>query len=349
MMDQNAINMLLAGQQGGGGGGRRMTVFKSADAIEWQSFRITFENVSRLKNWNDNARLLNLSAALEGDAARRARTIDINQLHPQTGLPWTSAQLLEAYDRLFLPPGSGELARTLFKEAYQQTGESIVAWHTRICELFLRAHPHEDFEVSRELLEAFIYRLHSRELRKLVAVAAPRTFSAAKDLATEQAAYLHRLDREEMNLKAATTRGSGAGGINAISITSAETGQSSGNPGEVQAMTKVDCFYCRRVGHYKRDCKTLMRDIANGKVTSEDAAGYSRKDAAGTGRGRNGVQKRGRGQRRNQGGRGGGRRGNDRRSDTIASISRSLQELTAALGDESDTGFDGGAGTGSEN
>jgi hypothetical protein len=41
---------------------------------------------------------------------------------------------------------------------------------------------------------------------------------------------------------------------------------SGGGGGKAKKSSKVQCFYCKRTGHFNRDCHKLKKDVADGKV-----------------------------------------------------------------------------------
>ena len=168
------------------GGGKQLPAFKSGDPTEWIAWRRTFLNVKGLKNWNDNAAKKQLVAAMEETACRMVADIDV-------GATKTWQDVLTDYGNRFLPAAASRLARQEFKAARQKYDETILQWHTRVRELFIRAHPTLDVEDSAELVEAFLLGLSNPEVRRLASHEQPASMAAALTSATNKAAVAQSL------------------------------------------------------------------------------------------------------------------------------------------------------------
>ena len=180
-----------AGGAAGGGllaaqtGARRLPAFTTADPQDWIAWRIVFEKVRAYRGWEGDQAVGELTTAMQGLAARMVS--DINT----TGREW--GDILKDYGNRFLPEAASKLARQDFKSAKQKEDETIVQWHTRIRELFLRAHPTLPTETSVELIEAFIMGLANPKVRELTAHEQPNRMARALESATNRAAVAQSL------------------------------------------------------------------------------------------------------------------------------------------------------------
>ena len=175
-----------------GGGERKLPAFATAKGKDWIAWRNNFRLMCGVKGWDDVTARNNLAAAMEGEANIRVQDISIPfAANPATGLAFTTAELLLAYDRIFLPEAGGQLARSQFQQAKQRAeGEDILQWHSRLRALYCRSNPFGDLEHSRELIERFITGLVDPEVKDRTWNDFPRTFTEALDSATKRHAAL---------------------------------------------------------------------------------------------------------------------------------------------------------------
>ena len=199
-----------------------------------------------VKNWDDQTARNNLANSMEGEANLRVQHIDPFGINPLTGYLYSTADLLLAYDRIFLPEAGGQLARSLFKQARQRAeGEDILAWHSRLRTLFQRSDPHVDTETSRDLIEQFVQGLVNRDVRDRTYNDFPQTYTQALHYATQRHAALIVL------------QGQGHGhrrvGDPDIFAMSANPSGEAGEGGDIHAVWGR-CYLCNDTGHFRRDC-----------------------------------------------------------------------------------------------
>lgn len=215
---------------------KRLTPFSSSDANDWIAWKRTFEATAQLNDWDDDARVSNLAAALEGEASNRASAIDFAGKTP--------AEALAAIDDVFLPPGSSRLAQALFDEARQGREETIVEWHGRLRNIFRRAYPNDAIENSAMLKKRFILGLTSPMLIKDVLMQDPATYANCLQVTSDKASILKTL-RQAGLLK------SGLGGPNEVSALSDGDIRPPGDN------NRLICYYCKKRGHVKAECLAL--------------------------------------------------------------------------------------------
>ncbi len=103
--------------------GRKLTIFSSADGVEWRTWRKNFLTTAAINEWNNDRQLREISTSMEGAAAQAIDDID----HQAAGL--TAEQLLNQFEARFLPAAAGQLSRAEFKNAKQTVGETALQWH----------------------------------------------------------------------------------------------------------------------------------------------------------------------------------------------------------------------------
>jgi hypothetical protein len=253
------------------GGGRKSSVFSSGDPVEWKTWRSTFVVIADINGWQAARAKQEVRASMDGNAARTVRDIDF-------AAPLTVAALLDLYEARFLPAASGRLARAEFINVTQSGDETLLQWHSRCREHFMRAFPDENAEPSQKLRDQFIMGIIDEVISTHVYDANPDTYAGALDSAQRKSATRIIFSKRS---------GAAGGGLHHM---------------ENQKDDKRGCHFCGDLNHFQRDCKLWTK--AKGILL--DGEGNRR---GGGGRGRPG--RRGRGFRRGggRGQRGGGRGG----------------------------------------
>ena len=129
------------------------------DPESWITFKDNFLTTSQLNEWTPKRAKLKLKAAVRDEAARAVQHIKMN---PE----WTLAQALSAYEEVFIHPAGVELAQAELERARKKADETLLAFHTRLRYLFLRAYPEEEPETSKKLKDLFSTQLSSLALSK---------------------------------------------------------------------------------------------------------------------------------------------------------------------------------------
>ena len=220
----------------------KLPIFAQTDGLAWLAWREQFENICLLKGWNNNVPLAKnyLISAMGGDAARMVK--DVKQGILAEGV--TLAQALDTYGNKFLTPHAGRLARHEFKSTSQREKESIAAWHTRITELFNRAHPDRDGANDVELIETFVLGLYHPSVRDRTLDANLNTMQAALTTASDKASTI----TTQMNYD--RMRGRPQAGLHSMG---AEAGDKELTQPSLNVMSD-ECYNCGEKGHYRRDC-----------------------------------------------------------------------------------------------
>jgi len=236
-MDADQFQQYMAAQAHAS---KKVPAFSSGLGNDWIAWKRTFANICELKGWNAAGdanvarKKSELKAAMEGAAVRQVADIDADGK--------TFQQLLDAYEARFLPAASQRYARAAFKQARQQEGELILAYHTRIRELYSQAHPNKaaaDIETEAELIESFVLGLYHHTVRERTLDSLPQNMTDALATATQKEATLKQLG--SMNRR----QGLYSMGTDA-----------SGPPGA--------CWGCGQIGHLKRDCPSKKKSGKGG-------------------------------------------------------------------------------------
>lgn len=210
---------------------------------DWSSWRANFKMVCIGNGWNDKTAKAAAYIAMKGRAARATRAIVL----PETA---TRDELLNRFEKVFLPESATAYALSQFQLAAQEEGESSLDWHTRIGDLYARAYPTKtDSETSDELILRFCHGFRDRSLVFRLYNPKPKSFSEA----------LQKAQADEASRHIAT------GGANGSIHGTSKKVASLGEVEELLAALGVQptCWYCSEKGHIKAECPKRKRDLAN--------------------------------------------------------------------------------------
>lgn len=239
-MDPDQLQALIQAVAPGPGHGKRLSVLSDPSADAWMAWRLTFQNVCTLKGWTDAQAKAQMVAAMEGSCARLVSHVHLPPLA-------TAREALDLYGEQFIPAAYGKMSRMMFKTAAQEDNESIVAWHTRLRELYLRAHPNfaQFVETTSEIIETFIMGLQHPEIRQKTLDDNPTTFAQALTNACERAANVAFVNQHEGRGRHAPSLYA-LQGIQAVSVDGAVSSA-------VGAVSE-SCFVCQAKDHFVRSC-----------------------------------------------------------------------------------------------
>ena len=128
------------------------------DPIQYTSFKKCFKRVVRLNDWDDTTSVLKLATCIRDNAGR---TIDHLKFSDFNNLD----QAFEAIDKVYLNPAGIEFYKATFKQAVRNPQETLIQWHTRCRELYLRAYPEDDeFDQDPDLKDKFVLQIRDRTL-----------------------------------------------------------------------------------------------------------------------------------------------------------------------------------------
>ncbi len=194
---------------------------------------------------------------MSGKAIEATQHIRIEE-DAAAGLPaLTAVEALDAYEAKFVTAAGTTQARSDFLAAAQTNGETLTQWHTRIGTLYRRAHPNAEIETNHELIEKFCLGLWNSTLAERTLTDQPATMTAALNNASRHLAtkvtMARRLD----------------GGTRQRSLNAIKEPKGSDNKRDVDAaaatkkLAAIRCFFCKKLGHPKKDCFAFKRSQAN--------------------------------------------------------------------------------------
>ncbi len=292
---------------------------------EFIEFKHAFIAAAKINHW-DNARArLELSGAMRGPARQTTSRIPTNEEHVEgTQDAADFKQLLEVYEHAFFPEDARDSYAERVIACRQRQDETTVAWHCRLEETYLRAHPTiasadgglEEWRPIRQLFLDGLYdpavRIHARNLH-------PETYSAALADANTAVAVVQSTRRCDGVVAVAPE-------ILNIAAIGEQQQKTLHSPGKL-------CNVCDSPRHFQRDCPIWLKlkarypdNFGPRRFGAPHGRGASRGRASFGGSGQRGGSSRGRG------GRGRGGRGARASNQSLQEMAMNTYEQRAAQG-----------------
>ena len=104
--------------------------------------------------------------------------------------PETLKDILDEYQRRFIPPSASQLLRAQFHCVVQLPNESVQKLHARMRVLYHLAYPDKNTQDETHLIERFINALNNREVQNYVRRRKPTTFGSALHIANEETSFI---------------------------------------------------------------------------------------------------------------------------------------------------------------
>ena len=259
----------------------------SGDPLKWYDFRREFQAFHRFVGWTDLQAKGALQTCMRGEAHYAISCLD--DLAADRNV--TCEQLLEAYERRFVPEAASDVAVLEYDRAVQGPNESIQAFHGRVRHLYFRAHtrpghrmmPEED--ILSHLVKSFTKGLRRKAFRLAVRRAAPNTYTAALEAAQREYSALAADDITVDQSLFAT---------NTAVTTRTNHKKHADEPMDVNAMqerrqpsSRYPCRVCNSPKHWKNECPQLATTHQKGRgagITTTSARGRTG-NSRGNGRG----------------------------------------------------------------
>jgi hypothetical protein len=225
--------------------------FEAKESDDWISFRGLFENYALTQGFDNPTAKRTLKGSMRGVAY-----VSISQLnHEDPNI--TAQQMLDAYERIFLPPAASSMAQAKFDAAVQQPKETILQWHGRLFTLWMRAYPtliaHHEMPIRR-----FAAGLRKTRIRDQVLRTHPADYPATLDAAHAEQSIV---DSSHLLLGQMPTSNFGPT-------------QGGPEPMEIGAIDTIKCHNCQGYGHLAKKCPSQPR---NGKLgPSKPTGAYSK-------------------------------------------------------------------------
>ena len=266
-----AIGNAIAGANQGQG--KKVPQLESTSPVDWKTWRKRFQTIVTIAGWNDLRARRELFAAMTGTAAKIVADIAIED--PAGGLPAggvarTLDLVLTDYEARFVTTEASDQAEADFELAQQMTDETLLEWHARLRDLYLRAFPGADLDAGpggRTLRKRFVAGLDNKDVRIHVYDHRPDNYNDCLNQAMRKQATLLM---EKGNEK----KGKSSAHVAAIGKPK-PTNHLWPNPG---------CYFCNGQDHYLQDCPKLAKVKA--AATGRGFGGNRQLSGQGQGQGR---------------------------------------------------------------
>ena len=220
--------------------------FANLPGENFLAWRSQFQVIATYHRWSDEEAKHLAYAYMRGLALESVMDISI------TG-PETLKDILDEYQKRFIPPSDSQLLRAQFNCVVQLPNESVQKLHARMRVLYHLAYPDKNTRDETHLIERFINALNNREVQNYVRRRKPTTYGAALHIANEETSFIL------MDLATHAPGGIQAplpgdhSFIAAMRARRPDTGKNSG--------ARRKCYYCDEEGHYKERCPTRLKDF----------------------------------------------------------------------------------------
>lgn len=261
-----ALSTAMSGRQRSAIKEHESSKLSETDPESWITFKDNFLTTTALNEWKDDRAKLKLKAAMRDEAARAVQ-------HIRFSAHMTLKQALEEYETVFVHPAGIELAQAELERTKKKNDETLLAFHTRLRYLFIRAYPRENPELSKKLKDLFTTQLGSLALSKELRTSATYRSESYTNLLTRaqdveatfkslQDAYKGHKGIHAIQLFDNEPSGSMAPGDESFSaihaLTRGERGRGRGRGnlrrGGTRAEGPLRCYVCEAEGHRMRQC-----------------------------------------------------------------------------------------------
>lgn len=209
--------------------------YHGAEAEDWLSFKDKFITAVELNGYNDAQAKLGLKLCMKSNASRAIATIDHKNNKNTIG------DVLQQYEDIFMNASASEIAINKFESAQQQPAESILAFHSRVAALFLRAYPDNQHQ-PRMAVRVFGEGLRKQKVKEAVLRDPKTDFRQALLLAEAEHALYLRLYPGAAN---------GASGYEAPKVIRT----TDHNDGVNEVTSSTECYGCGGYGHIRSECR----------------------------------------------------------------------------------------------
>ena len=240
------------------------------DSVKWISFRRSILKAQTLNAWDDDRAKLILQVSVKDAAARAVH-------HLEFPAKDTLEDALDKMETIFVDAAATKFFKAQFNACKRQPQETLVLWHTRVRQLFMKSYPKEADEESSELLkDRFTYEIEDIATTHHLINMSNYGELKFKDLLTQARQY---------QANAALTRQSYGGRTTSqllghlgpttlppppgIAPEDSRPGSSS-----IQALSgprpKTKCFHCQDPAHMVNACPLLNRALERVKKNPQN-------------------------------------------------------------------------------
>jgi len=244
---------------------------KSFDGIkiEWRDYLKHFQAVSEWNGWNSEQKAKQLVMSFEGEALKLFGELSDEVMN---NFELLVAELNRRYD----PAERAQAWKIEFRNRMRNPNETVTQFAQVLKRLCVKAFPGMNMHAQEQwVLDQFSLGLGNVDLQKHVQFAHPIDLNAAISLAVEYEAFeagtrdkYKKPQIRSGEIYAVTSEQNPFPIIQYQSNHSANNQASRGNGNSYQQnLQEIECYYCRKAGHFKRDCPKLKDRIERETTT----------------------------------------------------------------------------------
>ncbi len=234
---------------------QKLPKFDGKDAYKFQTWRQNAE--IDLNDWDLGARAsrLKIRQAMVDAAAEAVQDI---ALHLDAVPVPPYVELLDAYQRIWLPDTATDFAAAIFSSSKQAEGERLQAWHTRCRLLFKRAFPNRNnILTDLQLIAHFKANIYNDTLRRKVCDAPIADYNDAMTHAHRLMTGMQLADGNSILLAEIPSASTSAVGTSAADASSINAIGGQAMPMFLNREPRPDepyCSWCWGIAHRKNQC-----------------------------------------------------------------------------------------------
>jgi hypothetical protein len=242
----------------------------------WLSFRRKFESYRKVLQWSSTECKDYLTWCLEGKA------LDFFTIVTSMGEQLSYAQIMKKMDTRFGAKELKETSKAKFRQAFQKSDESLEEWADRVMTLATPAFidlPEE--HMRQEAIARFCQGCSDKEAAKHACFVNPKSMEEALNLVKHHQFISQAVDgkkskkKEEVSVNAVASLEDKIEQMiaSALAKMNLQANSPQAKPqqkeGGKKEKSNFQCFFCKRVGHAKKDCEHYKSWLAK-KQSAED-------------------------------------------------------------------------------
>lgn len=225
--------------------------------IEWPDYIKHFEAIAKYNRWSDKQKAEQLVISFDGEAIKLLGELNDEILSNYSAL-------ISELNRRYNPAERAQAWKIEFRNRSRQTNESITKFAQGLKILASRAYANMPVVAQEQwVLDQFMQGLNSVEIRGHVLFGHPKNINEAISLAIEYEAF-QAGNKDKLRKPINKT-----GELCAVSPSSDKTNEQNNEKkpswqprnkdqsytNKTTDKSNVECYFCRNMGHYKRDCR----------------------------------------------------------------------------------------------
>lgn len=233
----------------------------------WKDYIVHFDMIAELNYWTDEVKALELATSLRGSALSV-----LSDLRPE--YRYSFRHLVSALSARFEPENQTEIYKTQLKCRIRRKNESITELMQDIKRLVRMSYPNAPLDFRDQITkDSFIESLNEQDMEWSVFQGRPKSLEDAVRLALEYEAFQQARGRRNkatvrMQREEPAYTNEDVDNTHQVALISHNT--------EKKFNKKGPCFYCKKDGHIKSECRLLQGHIKSGKYRNQNKPDFDK-------------------------------------------------------------------------